>query len=409
MSSALQAVEDAPAMKIRSKPLRPLARNPGALLPRALAVEELRVLLARHEPPCLSLYLPSRRCGSAEDRNRFEALLEEARGKLAGEHGARAAQALLRPLEALSNPAFWRESTAGLAIFHAADHSALFRLPVKVPERVHVGGSFQVRPLVEFLGTNQHFYTLMISQGRVGFFKGNATGLAHVELPAGLGSLEEALGSVEHERATTQHQGSRGGVRSIVGGSDSWDTVRDEDLARWFRRIDAALWTILRDEKAPLVLAGPEREAHIFQRISRYGGLAPRPVHGNLAKASTAELHKRVWPVVQELVRESEQRVLEHYQQLVSSARALDEIRALAQFAVTGRVCELLLDKDAVLYGKMDRESGALELFGTRGGDADEDVLDDIAEAVLLRGGEVYSLPRECMPSRSPIAGTLRW
>ncbi len=401
--------EDEPVMQTRSKSQRPGPPTRSELLPRALALEELRILLAQHAPPCLSLYLPSRRGGSAEDRNRYAALLSEARGRMVEQLGVRGAEGLLRPLEALSKPAFWQASTEGLALFHCPDHSALFRLPVKVSERVHVGTSFQVRQLVEFLGTNQHFYALTLSQGRIAFFKGNATGLAHVELPPGLESLEEALGPAEHERKTTQHQSSRGGVRSVVGGTNTWDASRDEDLARWFRLVDAALWAILRDEKAPLVLAGPEREVHIFQRVSRYAGLAPRSVHENLVKASSGELHKRVWPIVQELARASEARVLEHYQQLVSSARALDEIRALAHFAVTGRVRELLLDKDALLFGTMDRASGALELHGSAGGAAEEDVLDDIAEAVLLRGGEVYSLPREVMPSKSPIAGTLRW
>jgi len=396
-------------MKLRSKPSRPASKPLGRLLPRALALEELRILLAWHEPPCVSLYLPSRRGGSAEDRNRFAALLGEGRERLVQELGARPAENLLRPLEDLSQPEFWQASTEGMALFHSADYSALFRLPVKLPERVIVAASFQVRPLVEFLGTNQHFYVLTLSQGRVSFFKGNATGLAHVELAPGLGSLEGAFRPADHERKTTLHQSSRGGVRSIVGGSNTWDASRDEDLARWFRLIDAELWTILRDEKAPLVLAGPEREVHIFQRVSRYAGLAPRSVHENLAKATSSELHKRVWPIVQEIAQASEARVLENYQQLVSSARALDEIRALAQFAVAGRVRELLLDKNAVLFGKMDRASGALELHGTRGGVAAEDVLDDIAEAVLLRGGEVYSLPRERMPSKSPIAGSLRW
>jgi hypothetical protein len=397
------------AMQIRAKPARPKSRNQGGLLPRVLAVEELRILLARHPPPCLSLYLPSRRGGAPEDRNRYAALLEEARTRLVGELGARGADQLLRPLEALSKPAFWKASTAGLALFHCADHSALFRLPLKVPERVFVAESFQVRPLVEFLGTNQHFYLLVLSQGQVSFFKGNATGLAPVDLAPGLRSLEEALGPAERERVKTQHQSSRGGARSIVSGTNVSDSSRDEDLARYFRQIDAALWGILRDEKAPLVLAGPEREVHIFQRVSRYAGLAPRSVHENLAKSNSAELHERVWPIVQEIARASEQRVLEHYQQQVSSGRALDEIRALAQFAVGGRVRELLLDKDAVLYGKMDRANGALELHGKKGGRAEEDVLDDIAEAVLLRGGEVYSLPKELMPTSSPIAGTLRW
>jgi hypothetical protein len=185
--------------------------------------------------------------------------------------------------------------------------------------------------------------------------------------------------------------------------------VRDEDLARFFRLVDAALWRLLRDERAPLVLVGPERDVYAYQQVNRYPGLAHEAVHGNLAKSSTAELHERAWPIVQGLVNESEQRVLEHYQRILSRGRALDEVRALAQFAVAGRVRELLLDKDAVLYGRMDRQSGALELHATKGGAADEDVLDDIAEAVLLRGGEVYSLPRKLMPSKSPVAGTLRW
>ncbi|MBK7644565.1 MAG: hypothetical protein IPJ19_16220 [Planctomycetes bacterium] len=396
-------------MKLRAKPSRPNPVPPTRIAARTLALEELRILLALHSAPCISLYLPSRRGGSAEDRNRYAALLAEARARLVEESSAREADRLLRPLEGLSRPAFWQEATAGLALFHSADHTALFRLPVKVPERVFVAGSFQVRPLVEFLGTNKHFYLLVLSQGHVSFFKGNASGLAHVELHAGLGSLEDALGPEQHERKTTQHQSSRGGVRSIVGGTNGTDASRDEDLARYFRKIDAALWAILRDEKAPLVLAGPEREVHIYQHLSRYAGLAPEAVHGNFAKSGTAELHKQAWPIVEALTAASEERVLEHYQELVSRALALDEIRALAQFAVRGRIRELLLDKDAVLYGKMDRESGAIELHGTKGRNAEEDVLDDIAEAVLLRGGEVYSLPKERMPTKSVIAGTLRW
>ena len=67
------------------------------------------------------------------------------------------------------------------------------------------------------------------------------------------------------------------------------------------------------------------------------------------------------------------------------------------------------MDKDAAVYGKMDRANGTVELHGSKASAVEEDVLDDIAEAVLLRGGEVYSLPRQRMPSKSPIAATLRW
>ncbi len=376
---------------------------------RALGIEELRALLAPHVAPCISLYLPSRRGGTAEDRNRFEALVKQASTQLSKTIKKDKLEALLDPLLALSTPAFWREATEGLAFFRSQDHFGFYRLPVTVPEQVFVADSFHVRPLLDFLGTNQHYYLLTLSQGQVAFFKGNISGLVNIDLADLPRSLEEALGPAERERQKTTHQASRGGARSITSGTSMSDSSRDEDMARFFRQIDTAVYQALRDEKAPLVLVGPERDVHVYQRINRYPGLAPEVVDGNLAKASTAELHERAWPIVQRLVGENEQRVIDRYQQLVSKARALDEIRAIAQFAIAGRVSELMLDKDAAVYGKMDRANGTVELHGSKASAVEEDVLDDIAEAVLLRGGEVYSLPRQRMPSKSPIAATLRW
>lgn len=396
-------------MQLRTKPSRSAPRNAGGLRARALGIEELRALLAPHEAPCISLYLPSRRGGTPEDKNRFQALLKEARLLLSKTHKKSALDALLDPLLALDKPAFWQEQTEGLALFASADHTALYRLPVTVPEQLFVADTFHVRPLLDFLGTNQHYYLLTLSQGQVAFFKGNLTGLVHIDLAELPRSLEEALGPAEKERQKTMHQSARGSARTITSGTSVSDSSRDEDMARFYRQVDAAVFRALRDEKAPLVLAGAERDVHVYQRVNRYPGLARESVDGNLAKASTAELHQRAWPVVQSLVAEQEQVVIDRYQQLVSKARALDEIRAIAQFAIAGRVSELMLDKDAALYGKMDRANGSLELHGSKSSAAEEDVLDDIAEAVLLRGGEVYSLPKKRMPTKSPIAATLRW
>jgi hypothetical protein len=57
----------------------------------------------------------------------------------------------------------------------------------------------------------------------------------------------------------------------------------------------------------------------------------------------------------------------------------------------------------------MDPKTGDVALFGARRNEQQEDVLDDIAEAVLLRGGDVWSLEEGRMPTKSPVAATLRW
>jgi hypothetical protein len=53
----------------------------------------------------------------------------------------------------------------------------------------------------DILGTNQHYYLLTLSQGRVNFFKGNANGLASVDLRDLPHSLEEALGTEDRTDA----------------------------------------------------------------------------------------------------------------------------------------------------------------------------------------------------------------
>jgi len=69
---------------------------------------------------------------------------------------------------------------------------------------------------------------------------------------------------------------------------------------------------------------------------------------------------------------------------------------------------QLLVDADAHLWGQMDGASGAIEHHVERS-KKDVDVLDAIAESVLLHGGAVNSLSSARMPTRSPIAAVLRW
>ena len=119
-------------------------------------------------------------------------------------------------------------------------------------------------------------------------------------------------------------------------------------------------------------------------------------------------MHAKAWPIVQHIVEARTDEVRKRYDALVSRARALDEIRGIASYAVQGRVHQLLLERDAQLWGKLDRDNGAVELHGSTRVKGD-DVLDDLAEAVLVRGGEVFAVDKSRMPSKSPVAAILRW
>lgn len=385
--------------------MKTISANPVV---RWMNVEELRSLIAAHVPPCISIYLPTHPGGSPEDKHHFDGLLRRARAELAKHLSPHEVEEAMAPLEPAFRPQDWNDALSGLAVFRSHEFEAVYRLPTKVEERVVVGDSFHVRPLLEFLQANQRYFLLVLSQGRISFFKGSLHGLVPVDLRTMPRSLTSALGVEDHERNVRQHSAGAWGSTAIYSGRGRDDGSRDEDFARFFRIVDRELMQVLRDENAPLVLAAPEKQFSIYASVSRYPHLLADGLKGSFVQESGQELHQRVWPLVQKHVAERESIVLEHYSSGISRGRSTDEITTIARGVAQGRVRELLLARGAQLWGKFDRDTGAIELWKDRRGEQD-DLLDDLAESVLLRGGEVFSLERHRMPSPSPIAATLRW
>ncbi|MBL8860505.1 MAG: hypothetical protein JNK02_00695 [Planctomycetes bacterium] len=377
---------------------------------RALTIDDLRTLIAHEAAPCVSLYLPTHRTGSPDDRARFAGLVRRARELLASSYGAAQVDAVCAPLEALGQDDLWNHGLDGLAVFRSQDFSVYYQLPIALQELVVVADSFHIRPLLRYLQSNERYFLLNLSQGRVSLLKGSALGLGPVDLATLPRSLADAIGVQARERVLNFHQTSTGGRGSpIFHGSGSDENAREEDMLKFLRGIDRALWDFLREETAPLLVAAPSRIAAAFQAVSRYPHLLHEHVAGSHAHAKLEDLHARAWPLVSAHGAARLRDAKERYGNLISRGRALDDASTIARFAVQGRVRDLLVDRDAQLWGRLDPATGAIELHPAQVDAHDDDVLDDIAEAVVLRGGEVLTLPKGEMPTASPVAATLRW
>ncbi len=376
---------------------------------QALNLEHVRSLASPYEAPCLSVYSPFYGGRRPDDAKQRDGLLRRAREALGERCSSKQRDALLDALASLSAPHRQPDGVRSTATFVAPGFQAEYVLPVDVRELIVASDSFHIRPLLQHVQTNRHYFVLLLAQGHVGFFKGSAEGLVPVAPEVLPRSLGEALGSEDRERSITYHFGARAGTNPIYGGEGKADTSRDEDVLRFCRAIDSATWSVLREETAPLLLATTERLAASFRSVSRYPHIVRELLPADLGRATTAEIHSRIAPRVEKLMAAREDVVLERYDRLVSAARALDDVRAIGRFAIQGRVRDLLLDRSANLWGRLDRGTGEVALFGERQDDAVEDVMDDVAEAVMLRGGDVWSIETAKMPTKSPVAATLRW
>jgi len=378
---------------------------------KPFTVAELQQLLARHESPCISIFQPLHRvpAHAREDAIRFKNLLGEAERLLATKLSAREVAKLTAPLARLVEDGPWGDGASGLAVFRSGDGTGHYSVPFELPERVVVADSFHVRPLIRYLQSTGRFFVLALSQNAVTLYEGNERCLK--PLPTGNlpGSLSDVLQPDGPARYLSRHSGASGPSGGSFHGGGGIEDHKKEDLERYFRAVDDALWDALRDEHAPLVLAGVGYYHPLFRAVSRYPHLLSEGLEGHFEHTSRKDLHERAWPIVKAELQRREQAATAEAARLRGRGLSSDDLRTVAQAAVQGRVRRLLLARGKHVWGRLDRDTGDIELHESQQDADDDDVLDDIAQAVLARGGEVLLLEPERFTNGTKVDAVLRW
>jgi hypothetical protein len=172
--------------------------------------------------------------------------------------------------------------------------------------------------------------------------------------------------------------------------------------------IDGAVWPLLRGARAPLFLAGVGSHLPLYRESSRYAFVADRGIEGNVDELDADTLRERAWPLVEEQFSRRRREVLEELELARSRGVAELDLVAIGRHAVQGRVRRLLLGEGEQVSGSFDFETGRIHSGVGKDGLSD-DVLDDLAQAVLIRAGEVMTLPVAQMAEGASAAAVLRW
>jgi hypothetical protein len=138
----------------------------------------------------------------------------------------------------------------------------------------------------------------------------------------------------------------------------------------------SVLWDdLLRDERAPLILAGVGYHHPIYRSVSRYPYLVEQTVEGNFDHVTPGHLHAKVWPVVHDVFRAREEQVLGEYAALSVRGQTTEDLFAIARATVSRRVGYLLIAQGAHVWGLMDRGSGRIVRRSAQQDTRDGDVL----------------------------------
>ncbi|HYN42820.1 MAG TPA: hypothetical protein VE129_13640 [Thermoanaerobaculia bacterium] len=380
-------------------------------MPKKPTPDDLQNLLAPRTEPCISLYLPLPRHGPdlAKAPVRFRALVRQAEDLLGERYDARQRKELLAPLAGLAEASdVFAPGPEGLAAFRAEGLFEVYRLWPAPPERAVVADSFHVKPLLKCLQDRHRAFVLSLGSRHVALFEGSERGLVPRLVPGLPVRVEDSSAPGPGGRGGS----SRGGPRSAASGSGKalaeTEGGRREEQLRFFRAVEAALRETL-DGRTPLIVAGAGTLLPLFREVCSHTGLHAEFVEGAVDDVGTEKLHERTLPAARRALDARDDALVAEFRGQLDRGLAADILTRVAEAAVLGRVRRLLIADGRPLFGRVDRTTGEVTLHAGQTGPQDDDVLDDLAEIVLARGGEVVVLDPPKMPDETAAAATFRW
>ncbi len=366
-------------------------------------------LMEPRTPPCVSIYQPLHRSAPPARENpvRFKNLLRRAEEMLLRQHPPGETRKLIdRIRKEVDTHGFWTGSRDGMAVFAAGDYLRIIETQQPVKELVVVADSFHVKPLIRMMQGADRYHILCFTQGQIRFLEGSRFGVRDIELKDTPRSIYELSGMTQKQQVTA----ARDVAISPEQASDEAQAIpRPGSVEQFIRAVDKGIReNYAHMERLPLILFAEAQYHPLWRAISRNPMLMEQGVVLNPDHLPEQRIRDEAWQIYQPIYRQRIEHLANQYQAARAHNMGSELLDQVAQAAAAGRVDALLLAENAHIPGRLDPASGQIQIDGVAESGVD-DVLDDLAEMVLKRDGQVLTVPPDLMPTRAEVAAIYRY
>jgi hypothetical protein len=383
----------------------------------SISLDELKAIIEVKSSKCdaVSIFMPTYKAGAETKQNPtvLEKLLAQAESKLLAASFTRGVEAhkYLSPVkELLNSKAAWQHPQNGLAIFLYQDFFRYYSLPLSFKESVSVNFRFSIRPLLPIFNNEGRFYVLALSQNTVKLIQCTRDSCRQINLTGIVpGNMAETLTPQKSERGLQFHGGGPGkGKESVVYQGQGPDKLEENNIVLYFQQINQGLMhKLLRDEAAPLVIAGVKYLYPIYKKINTYKHLYQEEIAGNPEKLSNEVLQARALALLQPYFDRHEANAVREYRELQATGHTTTDIADIASNSYSGQVERLLIASDANSWGSFDANTSIVTRHN-KPEPCDIDLIDFAAANTLLHRGTVNVVKPDDMPGGSAVGAVLR-
>lgn len=377
--------------------------------------EDLKRITGPQPSPCVSIFIPTEKKGKSIQQNaiRFKNMLSEAEDRLE-KRGIKKKdiQNMLEPAQKLLNDNyFWRYQSHGLAVFINPDFFEYYRLPLDFDELLVIADQFHIKPLLALFTGDGTFYILALSQNTVKFFQATRYDIQEIKLEELPKNMEEALGYDNLEKQIQFHTGApqRVGKReAMFHGHGGKPDTSEEFFLRFLRLVDKAVYSVLKEERAPLILAAVDYLVPLYHETNSYSYVLEETIKGNPDQIKPEKLHKEGWKIVEPIFLREQKKAAELFDRLVKDEKASYRLNKIVSAAYFGKVATLFVTVGVQNWGTFDPDKNKVSQNPEKK-PHDMDLLDFAALHTLLNGGIVYAVDQEKVPGRTEVAAIFRY
>ena len=369
-------------------------------------------IIFNEQMPCISLYQPTHRYApeNKQDIIVFKNLLRDIEHSLDQKNQKSMIDSIMKPFYQIKDDKnFWNKTSDGLAILANETKCIVYKLPISIKEIAIVADSFHIKPLIRFFQSMEKYQLLGLSRNEFTLYQGNRYGYQEIELQHGVPrTMNEVLGEELTNGQKSHGAGDANGVGVYYGTGEKKAEI-DKDTERFFRYVDQFVFeNYSKISKLPLILVSLKEYHSQFKKLSRNRYLLEEGINSSYESIETKQLNEKALKIIEPIYTEKMKKITDDFNIAKANSLGSDDITQIAKAVFENKVKTVLIEADSMIPGKIDANTGRIEL-GDQTDPEMDDVLDDIAEFVLKKRGEAVVLPKEMMPCETGIAAIYRY
>ena len=330
----------------------------------------------------LSFYISENNKDSPTSRGiRIIHMLREVELTLKSQLNPKLAKALLEQLHKLNPSEIVKANKMSFAFFVTESFAGFIFVPFPVYENVVVARSLHLKPIISWLKSGDQFYLITLSPKLCRLIRGDSFSLTEIK--------SVNLSSIDYDKN-----------KNI---SDM--TIKSKLLTH----AEEEFYQHVKNNNFPIILGGAADLQELYKRINRDPDVLRERIIGNLDRSTFEDLHNDCLEILNAIRFSNDRSVLAHYQEMKHHGKVIEELNEITIAAIQGRIRNLMVASDRFLWGFLDKTTGKITSHINKNlAIPEDDILDDLAEIVIARGGSITLLRHNEMPSDNEAIALLR-